>query len=224
MIIVLNGPPGSGKDSIAQTYKEKFSERPVEIIAFKDQLYKDAFEYVKPTMDWHAFKLFCSHRVLKDQPHPLFLGLSPRGLLIHVSEKILKPMHGADYFGKAAASAVKSISLDKDIIITDGGFEREIVALRGSQDRPVFVVQVHREGCDFSQDSRLYLDTHLPFLHNNDTLDQAAARLKKILSSKQVLSWDSMSSNTAYVNADMSQSKAKFVDEVGKMKTVLGIK
>ena len=40
---------------------------------------------------------------LKDIPMALFENKSPRQALIYVSEKVIKPKFGKDYFGKAAA-------------------------------------------------------------------------------------------------------------------------
>jgi hypothetical protein len=182
--VILNGPAGSGKDTIAKAYKEKYEikEMPVHIMAFKDALYKAAFKIFSSVLDWHAFKMLCTHRVLKEEPTDVFFGMSPRQMLIHVSENIIKPLYGNDYFGRKVVEAAEG--LEGIILLTDGGFHEEINPL---PETTTTIVQVHREGCDFVGDSRTYIDIwkfNIQELHNDGTIDDTVEKLNRIIGPK----------------------------------------
>lgn len=183
--IILNGPPGSGKDTIAQGYKDYLWSAnnegtvDVHIHPFKFRLYKDAFSCVSAHMDWHQFMILCTHRVLKNEPSDVFFGLSPRQFLIHVSEKLKKPIHGQDYFGKAI---VEDAPKDGLILVPDGGFISELKTLL-SVGEPYTVVQVHREGTSFDQDSRDWIASAYK-IENNYTIEEAITALHEIVCSQ----------------------------------------
>jgi hypothetical protein len=76
-----------------------------------------------------------------------------RECLIHVSEDIIKPMHGAQYFGEQAAAQMQP----GYNIFTDGGFGPELEAIIEKAD-DVILIQLSRDGYDFSSDSRNYIN------------------------------------------------------------------
>lgn len=179
--IILNGPPGSGKDSIAQGYLDRVwasDERKVDvhIHPFKHRLYKDAFGCVSAHMDWHQFMILCRHRVLKNEPSDVFFGLSPRQFLIHVSEKIKKPIHGPDYFGKAI---IEDAPKDGLILVPDGGFSSELKTMLQAGES-YEVIQVHREGTSFEGDSRGWLGSNYR-IDNNGTITEAVNQLYEFI-------------------------------------------
>jgi hypothetical protein len=79
--------------------------------------------------------------------------------MIYVSEDITKPALGNDIFGVCVAREVED---GKDYAISDGGFEDELVPLinRVGADN-IVLVQLTREGCDYSSDSRRYFNGNL---------------------------------------------------------------
>ena len=133
-------------------------------------------------MDSRTWSILCK-REHKDRPSSVLGGKTPRQVQIEVSEKVIKPFYGKDYFGKAAAQ-----SLYADVeVFSDGGFVEEIEALVSSVGKEnVLIIRIHQEGKSFEAtgDSRRYLPDGLAEtvdLHNNGTLDEYLDSLKNIV-------------------------------------------
>jgi len=95
-------------------------------------------------------------RSVKEVPHVDLGHMSCREAMIHVSEKVIKPKRGLDYFGKLVAN---EININKDYAISDGGFIDELIPVVEKVGNDNFVlVQLTRDGHDFSSDSRRYFD------------------------------------------------------------------
>lgn len=149
MIILFNGPPNSGKDACAEFVKNKFPD--FEHLSFKDKLIDDTCFYYGVDRDWFMDQY--DNRELKETPYAELGGLSKRQALIHVSEDIMKPTHGKSYFGDAVAAGMTA---EGYYVFSDCGFVEELEPLIRT-GHSIVVVQIVREGCDFSNDSRRYL-------------------------------------------------------------------
>ena len=150
MIILFNGPPRAGKDLSADFFKEKGFKH----LSFKYQLYKETVKYFN--VDYHWFMDGYNNREIKEMPTSLLGGFSRREAMIYVSEKKIKPRHGLDYFGKQVAD---EIDLTEDYCISDGGFVDELIPVINKIGSDNFVlVQLTRDGCDYSTDSRRYFN------------------------------------------------------------------
>lgn len=153
MIILFNGPPGSGKDAAADFFKEKSFKH----LSFKYQLYKETINYFGVDEQWfmEGYKI----REEKEKPSSLLGHMSRREAMIYVSEEIIKPKKGLDYFGKLVAN---EIDLSKNYCVSDGGFVDEVAPVINKVGSENFVlVQLTRQGYDYSTDSRRYLDGNL---------------------------------------------------------------
>jgi hypothetical protein len=153
MIILFNGPPGSGKDAAADFFKEKGFKH----LSFKYQLFKETIAFFGVDEQW--FMQGYKDRSIKEKPEDWLDGMSRREAMIYVSEEITKPAFGQDVFGKLVAD---EIDLNKDYCVSDGGFIDEVAPVINKVGSDKFVlVQLTREGCDYSSDSRRYLDGNL---------------------------------------------------------------
>ena len=198
MIILFNGPPGSGKDHAADYFKQHGFKH----LSFKYQLFKETIKYFNVEEKW--FMDGYNDRSQKEVQSMLLGHMSRREAMIYVSEKIIKPRMGLDYFGKLVAD---EIDLNKDYAISDGGFIDELIPVVEKVGNDNFVlVQLTRNEHDFSSDSRRYFDGNvvreyvlgnetpvekkyvLPHkfdvktyrIHNNSALSEFEAALKEI--------------------------------------------
>ena len=204
-VIIFNSPPNSGKDISTQYMKDYFCTG--EVIAFKDELYKDTANYfniaVEDLVEYH------SDRSLKEKPSLLFpkyqreslkqyffsllyvigalinnrylmsLGYySSREALIFVSESVVKPVKGKDYYGKKLVEKIEDSS-ERFYFVSDSGYfeEASSVADKGYN---VYIAQLMRSGATFEGDSRSLLNkddfkeySNIKFcqIDNNHSLD-----------------------------------------------------
>jgi hypothetical protein len=167
-VILLNGPPAVGKDTIADYLVENhgFVKR-----SFKKQLIR-CVAALYSLEEESVFEMI-DDRSIKEKQLDIFNGKSPREVFIHVSERIIKPNFGKDYFGLAAA---KSIEKPANYVFSDSGFIDEMKALERVTD-DIMLVHMYREGTDWGNDSRRYLPDNsckrFMTLHNDSTVEYA---------------------------------------------------
>jgi len=168
-IIIFNGPPMSGKDLFAdllRSYILKVSINKDLLLyptrpTFKSSLVDFTKKYY--IIDDNEWDKRYDNRKLKETPWDKLNGLSQREALIDMSENKIKPTLGKDFFGKAMVINLKNTesqgSKIKDYpIISDGGFKEELQPLIDEFGADKIVVfRLHREGYDFSGDSRGYI-------------------------------------------------------------------
>lgn len=191
--IIFNAPPRSGKDTLARLIPP-YLPGPLQQLCFKDALYDETFARVEP-----AFKGFVPRKWwgsaeydgLKDDDTAriaLIDGFegTARQCLIHVSEDIIKPTHGGAYFGVQVADKLRG-GIN---IMTDGGFEPELVPILNASDH-VLVIQLERRPCSFAGDSRRYIRQEdfpaLEIIRRNITGDRPAASAEML--GKYLVRW-----------------------------------
>jgi hypothetical protein len=182
--IILNGPPGCGKDTIAKSVCDMPQKRrcvgsgeyhfdwctpaypctscrhsqPVLQREFKAVLYKATAEFYGIPIE--QFLHIATDRTLKERPSFLLGGVSPRSALIRVSEQEIKPLYGLDYFGRQEAAEVAKMRQGRmphfDAIYSDGGFLEEVDPLLGVFSK-ICIVRLHRKGYSFRGDSRSHM-------------------------------------------------------------------
>lgn len=153
MIVIFNGPPGSGKDFAAGF----FQERGFIHLSFKDELFKETIAFFDVNTDW--FMSGYNDRSTKERGEGMLEGMSRREAMIFVSEEVIKPLKGKDYFGVVTANKIEE---GRDYCFSDGGFIEELLpVINKTSANQVVLVQLTRDGCDFSSDSRRYFDGHL---------------------------------------------------------------
>ena len=156
-ILLLNGPPRAGKDTIGEIVANlteariyKFAEAlKVATHALFYALHGD----LSPSTLVHAMQMN-AFESRKDKPSPRFYGLTPRQGYIGVSEKLLKPLFGERFFGEVLSDHIER-DVPEHAVITDSGFASEAkVLIEDFGTANVSMIQVMRDGCDFSEDSR----------------------------------------------------------------------
>lgn len=171
-VVILNGPPSSGKDVGVQELKKHFEwARHSEM---KEHLFDMALLVSGISRElW--FERY-NNRKLKELPWDKLGGLTQREFLIRISEEWCKPVFGKTYFGqRAAANIAKRDS--KFFFFSDGGFVDELVPINELDNVIVKIIQIHRKGCTYEGDSRSYVDG-TPYgietvkIKNNKSLDK----------------------------------------------------
>jgi len=205
LIIIFNGPPGTGKDEAANF----FEARGFTHLSFKKVLFRETIEHFGVSEQW--FMKDYHNREVKESPEKSLQGLSRREALIHVSEEIIKPIEGPDFFGRCVAAEMQS---GCDYAVSDGGFIEELTPIINTIGADnIVLVQLTRDGCDYSSDSRRYFDgnvieeyvldhktpinekhvlSHKFFIrtyriHNNSTLEDFHGVLQKIYQKEKAL-------------------------------------
>lgn len=185
LVVILNGPPGCGKDTIANSWLEKTlgnDEFRPHVKAFKEPMYRVAAAALG--LPLHEFVELYNDREWKEHNRPEWGGKSVRDLMIATSENYLKPMFGETCMGKLAVSGIQQrIPSQNDVIVfSDGGFKAEVEELE--KYFHVRVVQILRDGCSFEGDSRSYIEgTNLPtyLLFNDRSVEEAVEDLEWII-------------------------------------------
>jgi len=174
-VIVLNGAPSTGKDTIAHFFRNKFYFEKMEI---KTELFAAALSISGISeQDW--FERYENRKdSLKEVPWDRLNGISQREFLIKISEEWMKPVFGNSVFGiKAAKRILKS---EEDIFIfSDGGFQEEFDAITSAVGEDnVLLIRLHRNGCSFEIDSRSHLNhKHEADIHNDSDIDSACREI-----------------------------------------------
>lgn len=151
MYIIFNGPPGSGKDEACNFLKTHYGYKHLQ---FKDQLFIETVKHYNVSMKWFMERY--DDRKIKERPEPELNGLSRRQALIHVSEDVIKPKYGKDYFGAKTAEKLDGVS---SYCFSDGGFLEEVAPLINTVGNDaICIIQLFRNGCSFSGDSRNYIN------------------------------------------------------------------
>jgi len=148
-LIMFNGPPGCGKDTVVRelTPYLKFTH----------------LKFAAPIKRMACGLLNCDMRWLEANKDTFIMPLgynskvTLRQFLIDLSEKFFKPLYGQDVFGNLLWKEAKDAA-NRMVLVSDCGFAGEVsrvVASAGAAN--CLLVRIHRAGHDFSGDSRSYL-------------------------------------------------------------------
>ena len=153
-VIILNGPPGCGKDTLASAVARTVPS--VFIREFKTQLYiiTDAMYGLAPM----TTQVINMDRERKEVPMDIYGGRSCRQALIYVSEVVMKPNFGNSYFGKAAADRIQPGEIT---VFSDSGFVEEaecVIDKVGAEN--VLLLRIWGRG-SYEGDSRDFLPTEM---------------------------------------------------------------
>lgn len=166
-IVLLNGPPGCGKDTVANILANQSPSATV--VKFATPL-KTVAKHLYCHGDDKLFAQMDSPKE-KDIDRDLFFGKSCRQVQIDISEEYAKPMHGENVFGKILASTI-AFKMEKGydtFFVSDSGFRPEAIELINQFGvECITLIRLHRDGKTFEGDSRNYisLDDHNVVAHD----------------------------------------------------------
>lgn len=164
--LILNGPPGAGKTTLARILSQQLRDMAVDNA-------QDSF--AAPFKHFFAVALGDKWQSMdKSKARPELNGYSLRECWIDIAEAYTKKRFGDDIFGRwLVHRSLRDPSRKVQVVVVDdGGFIPEIEAVPNR-----FVVQVRRPGYDFTGDSRQYYPN--PQLHYlNATTENFMDRMK----------------------------------------------
>ena len=196
-IILLNGPPKCGKDTIAKAVCQYVNQG----MTTGSGILKHA-KFIWPlkrglaTLMAESLQDQEDHKDDKFKPtfqHPNDT-VSRRDLMIELSERFIKPIFGKGYWGELLAKDIVQQCKwhnfqSKGFIVSDLGFIDEydkllleLAVLAPTVEFIIHIVQVHREGTNFDNDSRGYVTPHgvvsgvIPLM-NNGTVPETVEQL-----------------------------------------------
>lgn len=185
-IIGFNGPPRSGKDSIASEIHRRYDveipptqikslSRPMRLIGFAML----GLEYTPPL-----------YELIKDRPQGIFAGKTLREFMIEFAEHFAKPWLGKEVWGKVLIKSLPAAQLHSDLLllIPDIGFQEETDYLQDVIGVTKFLlVCVSREGIDWANDSRGYVHAFNSLWIQNQKIEDSA--LLVLTHAKAKLGW-----------------------------------
>lgn len=188
-IILINGPPRSGKDAAAIAISSYFPD--VAHAAFKSPLVRLTQEVGQVEYK----RWFKDYEDKKDEPWEEYYGKSPREMMIVISEQWLKPTFGNDILGRMAVQRNQEYFNTKGFIVfSDSGFLAECeyviktwLPYESTRARNCLLLRIHRDGHDFSNDSRGYIDlghlgvTQLDINNQFDELELYHAQIQHVV-------------------------------------------
>jgi len=156
--LILNGPPSSGKTTIAREIVRVLGGRGK--IAVQDS-------FAAPMKHFIATALGERYQQMnKEKARPELNGASVRDFLIDLSQNYMKVKYGDDIFGRwLMHRTLRDPVTNPDyVVVDDGGFAPEIEAVTNRT-----VIRVVRPGCSFARDSRGYVQIfNYPFINDGD--------------------------------------------------------
>lgn len=195
--LFINGPAGSGKDTLAKliaaaepgAYIESFAE-PIRSMIYSVFFPNDGpITYTHDLRDQKVkaspmpYPAFDAYYHTKEQKH-----YTIRQEMIAFSEEYMKRRYGPMVFGKLLWDRVQEQAMfSKHFLIADSGFVPEaeyLISKVGPQN--CALIRLHREGCTYSGDSRGYIelsDVTAIDMQNNGSLDDLLQQVKVAFSS-----------------------------------------
>lgn len=201
-IVLLNAPPGSGKDTVATfDYSDRIPWTTCRV-AFADRLKRMAVRFfIEHNTTARTGKAEYADHVIrkwekeKDTPFSYLNGKTPRQYYIAFAEKVIKPYFGQDYFGHVLKKNLERRVRYRDrttnnpviYIVSDAGFYEESKVLTDwAGIENVALVNIFKEDCHWNIDSRRLLTPsllagHFKGIVNNGTKEDLRQEFTKIL-------------------------------------------
>lgn len=187
-LIITNGPPRSGKDTLCNLIRENITDQDLIPLSYKKTLYVGVARRYGLSVE--AVFQMNADTLIKDEPSPLFGGKSVRQALIYESEEVIKKELGPQgvaiqTFKLLEEEYGKERLKDAVLYCSDGGFNSELNAAYdffGIGVEDVYIIRMLREGCSFEGDSREFLDHPDTVIRNDSDIEHLKSYLPRIQS------------------------------------------
>jgi hypothetical protein len=188
--ILLNGPPHSGKDTVAKMVIDNLSDS--EYLVSHEKFSAPLKEAFAAMMEGDINNFVVEHYEDHKEEVVPCLGVSFRQWQIDFSEKFMKPLYGNDIFGRLLVQRINDSRLDADddwiFVISDCGFQIEVDhILKSIPKEDIFLIRLHREGTSFDGDSRSYVAA--PNCEELDFRNNASLNILEELICEHVNTW-----------------------------------
>lgn len=177
-VVGFNGPPKSGKDSIAQAVRTMI-DLEFDIPTFTDSIIRPMREAVM-SLAGHDPRDYTLYNQIKDKPAAAFNGDTIRHVMIQMSENFMRKKYGKSCYVRTLIHANKVTVENPGIIfVPDIGFEEEIKEFTLTVGEIRFInFHVHRPDHGWGHDSRRYCSGEAePIILHNDSTVMAAAEV-----------------------------------------------
>lgn len=152
--VFINGPRQSGKDTAVKFLVHEFGCRH----------YKMAWPMKSSAcallgISEEDAKIYFEDPVAKLRQHKAFFNMTPVEWLIWLSEDVMKPRFGKDYWGRIAVRNLAEPTQAPFTAVSDSGFRDECLPIANTYGpRNCVIIQLHRPGRTFDGDSRSYIE------------------------------------------------------------------
>jgi len=158
-VIMFNGPPGIGKDTLIDALgADAYMCRVSDIIkSGADEHYglpEGTFH------QWMADREMKDKKFYTDSESGVDKFLSPREMLIHYADNVVKPLEGETIFIERLADKAFAQTRYDEIILRDLGYSYEVAPFANEADK-VIIIQLHHPDFNFNYDSREYVSSDL---------------------------------------------------------------
>ena len=171
-IILFNGPPSCGKDTAARAVYQDLGNRCV-FERFSMPIKRAFAATYSAAINQYGEVHYWEN--VKDEPSDLLGGKTYRQWQIDFSEKFMKPMYGEYVFPTLAGIRIAQYFQEDTVVIPDCGFQVEVEKFAELMPGQCYLIRIHREGFDFSKDSRQYVVSNGKFfqcdVHNVGTAE-----------------------------------------------------
>lgn len=170
--MIFNGPPRSGKSTLARVAVRKLSRLNINV-------HSDSF--AAPIKQFMATLHGVPYSSLAKDRVSDVLGVTPREAMMELSERYLKNVYGKDLLGRALvyrSSKGHSSSIHRVVVLDSAGFSDETDLV--PRDDSV-LIRVFRPGYNFDSDSRGYIPNPNRTIINDAGLDKAISITEEIV-------------------------------------------
>lgn len=188
MIIFINGPARSGKDTAANIIRRSLNG----VVEVKVSSPLKASISKMFSLSYEQERLVEEH---KDAPGAMFFGMSYRDVQIKLFEEFFKPVFGDDVLGKLCVNKLKGLAGPR-FVISDCGRQEEFEAIVSGMgnSRNMYLLRLERPDHTFDGDCRHYVEpireVNFQTINNQFDLEMFEAQVKRAL-----VKWDLLKDN-----------------------------